>query len=71
MAAKSKPTDGMMDPTSFQLQMKQNNMELQDYMKDLGQWEDEIKKKESFLLKQKPILKQVCTYMRLCECVHH
>ena len=60
MAAKS--TSGGIDPTSFQLQMKQNNEEMQDYLKDLGQWEDEIKKKEAFLLKQKPILKKVGLY---------
>ena len=73
MAAKSsgsasQSTSGGIDPTSFQLQMKHNNEELQDYLKDLGQWEDEIKKKEAFLLKQKPILKKVRLYQPSYSC---
>ena len=48
----------MADPGLLQLQMKRNTEDLQDYLRDLGNWEDEIKKKDAMLHKQKPVLKK-------------
>ena len=50
------------NPMTLQLQMKQNALEMQDCLKDLADWETDIKKKEEYLVKQKPILKKVCYY---------
>ena len=50
----------MADPGLLQLQMKRNTEDLQDYLRDLGNWEDEIKKKDAMLHKQKPVLKKAC-----------
>ena len=49
----------MADPALLQLQVRQNSEDLQDYLRDLGNWEDEIKKKDAMLYKQKPVLKKV------------
>ena len=49
----------MADPALLQLQMRRNAEDLQDYLRDLGNWEDDIKKKDAMLRKQKPILKKV------------
>ena len=46
-----------MDPTSFQLQMKQNSEDLQAYIKGLDNCESDMKKRDELLKKQKPILK--------------
>lgn len=45
--------------TMLQLQIKHNSEDLQDYMKGLESWEDEIKEKDRSLTRQKPILKEV------------
>ena len=69
----------MADPGLLQLQMKRNTEDLQDYLRDLGNWEDEIKKKDAMLHKQKPVLKKACSrksgtqytalkLMLLCTC---
>lgn len=60
----------MADPALLQLQMRRNAEDLQDYLRDLGNWEDDIKKKDAMLHKQKPILKKVhaeLTYSCLTE----
>lgn len=49
----------MADPALLQLQVRQNSEDLQDYLRELGNWEDEIKKKDAMLYKQKPVLKKV------------
>ena len=54
-----KMATGGSDPSAIQLQLRRNAEELKDYLQDLGQWEDEIKKKEEYIIKQKPILKKV------------
>lgn len=43
----------------MQMQIKHNAEDLQDYLKGLESWEEEIKAKDSDLSKQKPILKEV------------
>lgn len=55
----NKMATGGSDPSAIQLQLRRNAEELKDYLQDLGQWEDEIKKKEEYIIKQKPILKKV------------
>ena len=55
----NKMAAGGSDPSAIQLQLRRNADEMKDYLKDLGQWEDEIKKKEAYIIKQKPILKKV------------
>lgn len=34
---------------NLQMQMRENNLELQDYLRDLDNWEGEMKKKEEKL----------------------
>lgn len=34
---------------NLQMQMRENNLELQDYLRDLDNWEGEMKKKEENL----------------------
>ena len=41
----------------MQMQLRHNAENLQTYLKDLQDWEDEIKEKDRNLSKQKPILK--------------
>ena len=36
---------------NLQMQMRENNLELQDYLRDLDNWEGDIKKKEEKLKK--------------------
>lgn len=43
----------------MQMQLRHNADELQSYLKDLENWEEEIKEKDKNLSKQKPILKEV------------
>ena len=43
----------------MQMQLCHNAEDLQTYLKDLQDWEDEIKEKDRNLSKQKPILKEV------------
>ena len=43
----------------MQLQIKNNAADLEDFMKGLESWEDEIKEKDRNLSNQKPILKEV------------
>lgn len=46
-------------PGQMQMQLRQNNEELLDYLKGLDSWEDEIKEKDQKLTKNKSILKEV------------
>lgn len=43
----------------LQLQLRHNTEELQDYLKGLESWEEEMKAKDRGLSKNKPILKEV------------
>ena len=43
----------------MQMQVRHNAEDLQDYLKGLESWEEEIKRKDSSLTRQKPILKEV------------
>lgn len=43
----------------MQMRIRNNAGDLQDYLKGLEDWEEEMKKKDASLSKQKPILKQV------------
>ena len=42
----------------LQLQLKHNAEELQEYLRELEGWEEEMKQKDEQLSKRKPILKQ-------------
>lgn len=44
---------------NLQQQVRQNQVELQDFVKEMNSWEEEVKKKESDVLKQKPKQSQV------------
>jgi 1,4-dihydroxy-2-naphthoate octaprenyltransferase len=48
--------------TAMQMQIRQNAADLEDFMKGLDSWEEEIKEKDKSLARQKPILKEVCVY---------
>ena len=48
-----------MDPNLLQLNVRRNAEDLQDYLRDLNSWEEEIKHKDKLLTEQKPILKKV------------
>ena len=43
----------------MQLRLRQNNDELQDYLRDLESWEEEIKSKDRDLSERRSILKDV------------
>ena len=43
----------------LQHQIKQNNVELQDFLKDLDSWEADIKQKDEQLKEEKPANGQV------------
>ncbi len=43
----------------MQVQVRRNAEDLQSYMKGLESWEEDIKKKDESLSRQKPILKEV------------
>lgn len=58
----NKMAAGRSDPSAIQLQLRHNAEEVKEYLQDLGQWEDEIKKKEEYIIKQKPILKKVISH---------
>ena len=47
------------DPTLLQMQLKRNNEDMKDMLQSLSSWEEEIKKRDELLQKQKPILKKV------------
>ena len=48
------------DPAGLmQMQLRQNNDELLDYLKGLDTWETEMKEKDQSLVKNKSILKEV------------
>ena len=49
----------MTDPTLLQLNLRRNATELEEAIKGLNNWEDEIKQRDELLRKQKPILKKV------------
>ena len=44
----------------LQFQVRQNASELNDFMKDLGDWEADIKRKDEQLQKSRIVNKQVC-----------
>ena len=48
----------------MQLNIRQNAEELQDLLKDLDSWQDEMKAKDEELRHAKIITKQVCFYSR-------
>ena len=55
-----------MDPTKFleiQQQARRNQEELQAYMRELGDWEDEIKKKDEKLKTSGPAEKKVSVFL--------
>ena len=43
----------------MQMRIRNNAGDLQDYLKGLDSWEEQIKKKDASLSRQKPILKEV------------
>lgn len=55
----------MADALNVQLNIRQNAEELQDLLKDLDSWQDEMKVKNEELRHSKIITKQVCFYSRL------
>ena len=55
----------MADALNVQLNIRQNAEELQDLLKDLDSWQDEMKVKDEELRHSKIITKQVCFYSRL------
>ena len=50
----------MADALKVQLNIRQNAEELQDLLKDLDSWQDEMKVKDEELRNSKIITKQVC-----------
>ena len=46
-------------PAGLQMQLRQNNEELTDYLKGLDDWEEEMKEKDQSLSRNKSILKEV------------
>ena len=50
----------MADALKVQLNIRQNAEELQDLLKDLDSWQDEVKVKDEELRHSKIITKQVC-----------
>ena len=49
----------------MQLRLRQNNDELQDYLRDLESWEEEIKSKDRDLSERRSILKDVGAFRTL------
>ena len=49
----------MADPAHLQLQIRRNTEDIQEVLKDLDDWEHEMKQRDELLKKQKPILKKV------------
>lgn len=47
------------NPALLQMQLRRNNDDMQEMLKGLDSWEDDIKKRDDLLKKQKPILKKV------------
>ena len=54
----------MADALTVQLNIRQNAQELQDLLKDLDSWQDEMKAKDEELRHSKIITKQVCFNFR-------
>ena len=50
----------MADAVNLQYQVRQNNEELQDFLKDLYQWEDEVQAKDKLLVNSKTPVDSVC-----------
>ena len=50
----------------MQVHLRRNNEELQDYLKGLDSWEEEMKEKDQGLVKKKSILKEVS----VCYTIH-
>ena len=55
----------MADALRVQLNIRQNAEDLQDLLKDLDSWQDEMKAKDEELRHSKIITKQVCFDFRL------
>ncbi len=49
----------IMDPSLMPILLKRNAEDMQGYLKGLDSWEDDMKKRDQLLKKQKPILKKV------------
>ena len=47
-------SDHEMKMFSLQQQVRQNQSELEDFVKEMTSWEEEVKKKETDIMKQKP-----------------
>jgi hypothetical protein len=52
----------MADAVNLQFQVRQNNEELQDFLKDLYQWEDEVQTKDKLLVNSKTPADSVSLY---------
>lgn len=52
-----------MDPALLQLNLRRNATELEEAIKGLNNWEDEIKQRDELLQKQRPILKEVVLHV--------
>ena len=48
-----------MDPGLMQVHLKQNAEEMQEYLRGLDNWEEDMKKRDELMKKQKPVLKKV------------
>ena len=44
----------------LQHQMRENNMDLDAFVKDMNQWEDDIKEREQKIISKKSVNDQVC-----------
>ena len=49
----------MADPAHLQFQIRRNTEDIQEALKELDDWEHEMKQRDELLKKQKPILKKV------------
>lgn len=56
--------------SAMQLQLRQNSLELQEYLSGLESWEEEIKSRDESLTRNKPILKEVRRQLRFVRCMH-
>lgn len=61
----SKPSPHEDKMLNLQYQMRQNNADLQNFLKDLDNWEEEVKRKESALKSKKPVEESVRTILFL------
>ena len=68
MAAISEQENKMLN---IQLQMKQNNEDLKNFLGDLDNWEKEMKQIDSNLKNKKPLEDAVICYFKFCEFISH